>query len=133
MSTVFEIGGKKYDVVKKGIGQAKQVADFGHWMANYGATALRNLNDGGESGPLGIVEIIGGVLGSLSADALIDLFITVFGCTKKEADEYFDISVLIDGLAELYNNQPAIKRMLSRFFSVTPSESTEQESSTPSE
>ena len=125
VTTTFEIGGKSYNVVKKGVAQARQVSALGGWLATYGTQAYRSIQDPtvGSSG----VEVLGALLQHLDENALLELFDVLFGCGLDVAREEFDIAILIDGAVVMYENSPAIKRVMSRFFSVSSSTSTPTE------
>ncbi len=132
-STVFEINGVNYSVVKKGRAQARQVADLGRWLAVYGTAAYRKLQtNGGEITEMGGLELLSLALGGLDEDALCELFSMIFGCPMDVANEEFDIALLVDGVVALYNHQPAIKRLVNRFFSVSKQPVIGEDSSTPS-
>jgi dihydroorotase len=130
MSTVFSIAGKDYDVLKKGRPQANQVAELGRWMATHGVKAYKAVEEDDSSGGL---EMVASVLASLSADALIELFIVVFGTTNKVADEEFDAALLLEGALALYNESPTIKAVIERFFSNSTATDGEEDSSTQSD
>lgn len=130
---VFEINGVNYSVVKKGRAQARQVAELARWLAIYGTSAYRKLQQSGDIAEMGGIELMALALGGLDEDALCELFSMVFGCPIDVANEHFDVALLIDGIVALYNNQPAIKRLVERFFSVSKPTSTSDDSSTPSE
>ena len=126
--TVFEIGGQSYNVVKKGIAQAAQVSALGGWLAKYGTQAYRAVQDNDEKASG--IEIVGVIMRHFDAEALVELFDLLFGCGLDVAREEFDIATLIDGAFAVYENSPSIKRVLSRFFSVTTSIATPTEQST---
>lgn len=132
MSTVFEIGGEKFNVVKKGIAQARQLAGVSRWLAQYGTPAFRKLTEGDFNSMAGM-EIAVVVLGAIDESGLLDLFQIVFGCNREIAEAEFDISLTIDGLVALYNGSPTIKKIADRFFSGASFGSTVDSSSTPSE
>jgi hypothetical protein len=132
MGTVFTIGEKEYDVVKKGIAQARQVADASRWLATYGTPAFKKFAET-DTENMGGFQIALLVLQEMNENALVQLFQTVFGCSRQVAEEEFDVSVLIDGLVAMYNNAPAIRKLTDRFFSAPSSDGTEGTSSTPSE
>ena len=113
--TTFEIDGVEYNVIKRGIGQARQVADLGRWLADHGTQAYRAvLSEGdGASG----VQMVAAVLGTLSGEALIEVYVLVFGCPVAVAEECFEIDTLVEGILALYENSKAIKRLVGRFFS----------------
>ncbi len=131
--TVFEISGVNYSVVKKGRAQARQVADLGRWLAVYGTAAYRKLSQSGDIAEMGGIELLSFALSGLDEDALCELFSMIFGCPMDVANEEFDIALLVDGVVALYDNQPAIKRLVNRFFSVSRQPDTGDGSSMPSE
>ena len=122
-STVFEIGGKEFDVVKTGRAQAEQVADLARWVSKYGMSALGDITDK-ETGivTIGGMDMFAKLLTALPADALIDMFILIFGCSKAFANRNFDIALLIDAMITVYEENPSFQRLISRFFSSTLSE-----------
>ncbi len=130
--TVFEINGEKYNVIKRGLSQAKQVADATRWLAKYGAPAFRKLADNNFES-MGGVEIAIAVLSSLDEYALVELFQIVFGCSREIAEQDFDLVLMIDGLVAVYNQSPTIRKLADRFFSQASSESIEASNSMPSE
>jgi hypothetical protein len=116
------VGEKEYQVIKTGRAQAEQVVLISRWISKYGFRALKNISKDGtvevESG----VDFISQIIDNLTADALIELFVALIGCSKEDAEVYFDIAVLIDVLVEVYNNQPAVRKLIDRFFSGTQSQ-----------
>ncbi len=131
--TVFNIGGVEYKVIKKGIGQANQVASAGRWLAVYGSPAIKMIQDDPEYANMSGLEILGALLSTLNGEALVELFDIVFGCGIAVANEEFDIELMIDGLNSLYQNSPAIKRLVGRFFSKPTSNASAPDNSTQSE
>jgi hypothetical protein len=126
--TTFEIGGQTYNVVKKGVAQARQVSALGSWLAQYGVEAYRAVQDtsDGASG----LEVLGAILEHLDENSLLQLFDILFGCGMDVCRDEFDVALLIDGAVAIYENSPAMKRLMSRFFSVSSSSSTPTEQST---
>jgi hypothetical protein len=131
-STIFEINGEKYDVVKRGIAQARQVSSATRWLARYGTPAFRKLSEGNFES-MGGFDVVLAVLGSLDENGLVELFEAVFGCSKEVAEQDFDIALLVNGLVALYNNAPALRGLADRFFSPASSENTEGSNSTQSD
>ena len=130
-SAVIEVGGKEFELVKTGREQAEQVIQLGKWINTYGLPAISQLtNEEGEITFSGGFELLGDIIDVLTADALIDLFVVVIGCPKNFANKHFDVSVLIDAIAMVYEKQPSIGRVLSRFFSPVSSEESITEPST---
>ena len=115
VSTIFEIDGVEYNVVKRGIGQARQVADLGRWLAEHGTEAYRAVLAEGDAA--GGVQMVAAVLSTLSAEFLLELYVLVFGCPYEAAEECFEVDTLVDGIFSLYENSKAIKRLVGRFFS----------------
>jgi len=123
LPTFVMVGNKKYELSKTGAGQAQQVSDLLNWLGKYGdelALALVSDDDGEEidteASQLSSVWKLVAAVGKVSSkDALIDLFVVVVGCTKKEADKYFTIGILIDGVQVLLS-QEEYGKVLNRFF-----------------
>ncbi len=133
-SAQIEVAGKTFELVKTGRGQAEQVVALGKWMNQYGLPALEGMmNEEGEVAFEGGLDLLQEIIGVLTVDALIDLFVVILGCSKKFADENFDIAILIDAVIELYDAQPSLGKVLGRFFSQTTSIENSDESSTTSE
>lgn len=130
---VFEVEGQVLDVVKKGYAQAKQVTELGQWLTKHGGPAITLLTAGINVSTDNIIETVSKLVGYITPEAMVDLFATVYGCTREFANENFDISLLVEGAVGLYQNQPAISKLVSRFFSVTPSIVPVADNSTPSE
>jgi len=127
-----EVGGKEYTVVKTGRAQAEQVVLFTRWLSTYGPSLLEGMdteNLGDKSGLIMITSI----LGNLTSDALVDLFQVLVGCSKKEAETYFDIGILVEVAMEVYENQAGIRRLLDRFFFTEDLRESTEEPSTSSE
>lgn len=130
-SVVSEIGGKEFTLVKVGREQAEQVIQLGKWVNTHGVPALSQImNEEGEISFENGFDLLGDVIESLTADALIDLFVVVLGCSKTFANKHFDVAVLIESLMLVYEHQPSLGRVLSRFFSQTSSEESTEEPST---
>ena len=114
------IGDKEYKLFKTGAGQAKQISDLMNWLGIYGENLVAALvPDSGEEldvktlgSTWSIITAIGKVA---STDALLELFVVVVGCSKKEANEYFSINTLIDGVQVLLSQEEYAK-VLNRFF-----------------
>ena len=126
------VGESEYPLVKKGRAQAKQVEDLLKWLGNYGGQLFDEMtNEEGEV-ELGttIPELIVDLSKIVSAEALIELYIVVTGCTEEEADENFDIAQLIDVVVEIFEKQESFKKVVNRFFSKNASTSTTEELST---
>ncbi len=134
MSAQVEVAGRTFELVKTGRGQAEQVVALGKWVNQYGLPALEGMmNEEGEVTFEGGLDLLQGIIGSLTADALLDLFVVILGCSKKFANENFDIAILIDAVFEVYDAQPSLGKVLSRFFSQTTSTENSEEPSTISE
>lgn len=119
--SVFVIGEKEYDTIKFGADQAVQVSRLGKWLSTYGLPVFREVNKIANVEQAGGAEVMLAFFGNLPPQALLELFEIVFGCSKEEADKYFDIAVLVEGVIDLVNNQPSIQRLVQRFFSNAPS------------
>ncbi len=134
MSSEITVADSTFELVKSGREQAEQVVSLGKWMNQYGLPALEGMmNEEGEVEFAGGLDLLQDIIKGLTADALIDLYIVVLGCSKKFANEHFDIATLIDAIVEVYEAQPSLGRVLSRFFSQTTSVESSDESSTTSE
>lgn len=134
VSEVIVLGKKEFHVVKKGRAQAEQAVQFSKWLSEYGLPMFEELATPDGSIPsLDVRELLRAILGSLSADALIDLFVVVVGCSKKEANEHFDLELLVDAAEATWESQPGLRRLVERFFSTQDSTSSIPDSSTPSE
>lgn len=118
LTTEIEVGEKTYDLNKKGRSQAEQISNLIRWLSKYGTDIAEEITneDGDVSVPGNTQEIFSVLNGVVSADALIDLFVVVVGCSEKEADEHFDIIYLIDGVQALLMQERYIK-VINRFFS----------------
>lgn len=134
MSSTITVADRTFELVKSGREQAEQVVSLGKWMNQYGLPALEGMmNEEGEIEFSGGLDLLQEIIGGLTADALIDLYIVVLGCPKKFADTNFDIAILIDAMVEVYESQPSIGKVLSRFFSQTTSVESLDEPSMTSE
>ncbi len=129
--TIVEIAGKSFDLVKTGREQAEQVIQLGKWVNTHGVPALQGMmNDEGEISFSSGIDLLGDVLETLRADALVDLYKLLLGCSKTFANKHFDIGILVEALISVYDAQPSIGRVLNRFFSLVSSEETTEEPST---
>jgi len=132
--TSIEVAGKSFELVKQGREQAEQVVALGKWMNQYGLPALEGMmNEEGEVTFSSGLALLQDLIGSLTPDALIDLYIVILGCSKDFAEKHFDIAVLVDSVMMVYEAQPSIGKVLSRFFSQTSSIESSEEPSTTSE
>lgn len=129
------VDGKEYELIKKGRAQADQVIDLGKWISAYGLPAASLLFD--DQGNISFengFDLISKVINVLDSDALIGLFSVIVGCSKKVSEKAFDAADLIDYTIYVYENQPSLKRVISRFFSEDSSDQDmESESSMTSE
>ena len=133
-SSVFEVGGKEFELVKRGREQAEQVIQLGKWLNQYGLPAVQDMaSEEGEVKFSSGFGMIGDIIEALSVDALIDLYVLALGCSAAFANKNFDISDLIDIIEAVYDTQPSIGKVISRFFSQDTSEESSEEQSTPSE
>ena len=80
-----------------------------------------------EGGGIGMITQI---LANVTSDALIDLFQVLVGCSKKDAEKYFDVGILVEVSMDVYENQPGIRRLIDRFFSTDESTESTEDSST---
>ena len=131
---VLYIGEKAYPLVTSGRQQAIQVQGLTKWASRYGGEIFSELQTVETSTSETGAEFLLKILGMLSADALIDLFQAVSGCTQEEAELHFDAATLVEAGIVVYEKHPTVKKLLDRFFSTSDSEQDEQqESSTTSE
>jgi hypothetical protein len=131
---IVEVGGVSYQVIKTGRAQAKQVMAFTRWLTKFGVPAFKQL--AGEDGKIAQTDglaFIGRLFDVLTEDALIGLFSVLIGCPSQDAEDYFDVSILIDTVIDVYENQPSLRRLLDRFFSNSKSPATTAEPYIPSE
>lgn len=110
-----DVGGKHYLIVKRGRAQAAQVLSLTRWLANYGVAALNAVQEKDYQNMTGL-SFLSNLVQALDEDALVGLFQVVTGCANDEAEEYFDVATLIDTVVILYNEQPAIQRLITRFL-----------------
>lgn len=128
------VAGEEFNVIKTGRDQASQVLAIAKWIKDHGADSLGSMaNEEGEIKTEGGASFISNLVEGLTVDALIELYVIVLGCSKKFANEHFDIAVLIESLVLIYEEQPSFRRLFERFFSTSTLESDTEESSTKSE
>ena len=125
------VGDSKYPLIKKGRAQAEQVEDILQWLGRHGGKLVEEFTN--EEGEIEISENIAEMLMDISrvltADALIELYIVITGCTEEEAEDYFDIAQLIDISIEVFEKQKSFRKVVNRFFSKSePIEATEEHS-----
>ncbi len=128
-----DVGGKAYKVVKTGREQAEQVVLLTRWLSAYGPQLLSGIQQDEQLPQASGLDFITGILGKVTSDALVDLFQVLVGCSKKDADKYFDIGILVDVALDVYENQPGIQRLIDRFFSTDELEESTEDSSMKSE
>jgi hypothetical protein len=128
---VVDVGGKEFQVIKTGRAQARQVVQLTRWVAEHGYRAARNIKD--TSGKTSGVEFLAKFVEALDENAMIDLFTALIGCEKEDSELYFDVAILVDAAIAIYTKQPAVQRLVERFFSTDNSSITTEESSTMSE
>lgn len=111
-----EVGGKEYILFKEGIEQAQQVSDLLNWLGKYGdKLADAFVVKEGEVGADNLWGMLSAIGKAASTEALLDLFVVVIGCTRKDAEKYFSITSLIDGIEVLFS-QEEYNKVLNRFF-----------------
>jgi hypothetical protein len=125
---IVEVGGKEYELVKRGYDQAAQVIQVGKWLTEYGMPVISTL-DVEEEGERSYLDMFAKLFENLEPEALLSLFSVVIGCTQKVSKEYFDIGILIESITILWDNQPGIRSVVQRFFSSQSSEKEEEEES----
>lgn len=128
------INEKEYALVTQGRQQAIQVQGITRWASAYGSEVYEELQKQGGSEDEAGIDFLLNIIGLLTADALVDLFQAVSGCSKEEAELYFDAATLIEAGIVVYEKHPTVRSLLDRFFSTSDSEPVEPEdSSTTSE
>lgn len=136
-SKVIVVGESEYPLIKTGRAQADQVAGLARWIKVFGMPATQDMSAGSVDEKVTGIQLILNLVGGLTGDALIDLYEVVTGCTKPEAETYFDVAQLIDVAIATYESQPSFQKLLDRFLpgfsSPTPSETSVDESSMISE
>lgn len=129
------VGNSEYPLVKKGRAQAEQVEELLEWLGRYGGKFFDEMTN--EEGDVeistSIPVLINDIAGIVTADALIELYIVVTGCTEEEAEEHFDIAQLIDVTIEVLDKQKSFQKVVNRFFSKKSSTNPMEELSTKSE
>jgi len=118
---VIVVGEKEYSLKKTGMAQAEQVSAILNWLGKYGTgIASKIMDDEGNVslGEGGLFQLLGAIGEVATPTALVELFIVVTGCAKKEAEEYFNISTLLDGVEVLMGQDEYIK-VVNRFFSTS--------------
>lgn len=129
------VAGVDYNLIKTGRAQAEQVLQLTRWIYTHGKKASKAFDvssTGFDDAPSGIA-FLGELISNLDADAVIDLFTLVIGCPKEVSETHFDVSILVDSVILVYENQPALKRLLERFFSGGNSKDSTEDNSTISE
>jgi hypothetical protein len=123
MSASFvEVGGEKFYPAKKGREQADQVVVASQWLGRYGPKILAEVaDDKGQIQITDVWQLVDSISKAVSSDALVDLFVVVFGCTKAFANKNFDVGALVEGVIILWDESPGIQRLVKRFFSTEDS------------
>jgi hypothetical protein len=129
------VGSSEYPLVKKGRAQAEQVEELLQWLGRYGGKFFDAMTN--EEGEVEISTslpvLIGDIANIVTADALIELYVVVTGCTEEEAEEHFDVAQLIDVTVVVFEKQKSFKKVVNRFFSKRSSTNPMEELSTKSE
>lgn len=126
---ILEIGKKKYDPIKKGRDQAEQSLEFSRWLLAYGTPIAEEVQKNQNTDGISIILIIRKAVEKLSVDSLIELFSLIYGCSTKEAEDYFDIGLLVEGVITVWDNQPGLRRVVNRFLSSLGYNATSEENS----
>lgn len=141
---VFRIGGRDFQIVKRGKEYARQTGAIMSWLGVHGGAALARYQEqtSGDTGdaPVDTLSFLGKALGAvLEEDAVIDLGAILLGSEKEFAEEHFDIGWVINALELVWTGQPgiryAVRRFSGRFFGrrdPAPSENNGTDSSTES-
>jgi len=118
MAHVITVGEKEYELIKTGRDQAEQLVSFGRWLGKHVFPMFSSIsNPDGTVPEMNYQDIFKLIFEGLDVDAVMELFILLVGCTRKEADKHFEIGVLFDSLTVVWENQPGLRRTLERFFS----------------
>lgn len=138
MSSMVVVGGVEYQVVKTGRAQAEQALGITRWIGKYGIPIIDRLRNDKDEVVIDEgrgMDFLIQILENLTADALIDLFQALVGCSQAAAEVHFDVATLIEVALTVYNEQPSIRRLIERFFSEPslPEVQSSDESSTTSE
>lgn len=115
---VIEVAGETLNPIKRGMEQANQVVAVGNWLGKWGAQALDQLTD--EEGQIQIesdLSALADIAAAIKPDALIDLYVVIFGVKRNFALKEFDVGDLIFGLTTIWEHQPTVQQMVRRFFS----------------
>ena len=93
---VVTVGGKTYELVKRGKEQADQVIRFTQWLSQYALPIFQKFSnpDANMTSDMSYIDIFKIVLTELNAEALVSLFGVLVGCTHKIAEDEFDIGLL---------------------------------------
>lgn len=129
------VGSSEYPLVKKGRAQAEQVEELLQWLGRYGGKFFDEMTnaEGDVEVSTDIPSLIVDISNVVTADALIELYIVVTGCTEEEAEDHFDVAQLIDVTVEVVDKQDSFKKVVNRFFSKRSSTKDMVEPSTKSE
>lgn len=115
--TYIQVGEKQYKLDKTGRAQAEQISNILSWLSAYATPVFESLsNEEGDIVFNNIIDAISKISEAVSADALIELYVVVTGCSQEEAENHFDIVDLIEGVSALMEN-PRYKKVVDRFFS----------------
>lgn len=129
------VGDNEYPIIKTGRAQARQVLHLTRWIGKHGSRAFSTFrgDDDQQIDTNNGITFLQRFVEALDEDGLVDLFQVLVGCTQEEAEVYFDIGTLIDVAITVYKGQPAVGRLIDRFFSNSNSNNTTESSPTTSE
>lgn len=116
---IFETG-SEYELITRGKKQAIQIVSLSRWLSKYGGkflAELQNINEENEGKSVNLMGNLSVIFDIVSVDALMEAFVLVTNCTADEAEEEFDIAVLIDAGMEIINGNPSFRNVVERFFS----------------
>ena len=124
--TVFEVGGQRFDIDKRGVEYAAQFGRLTAWLGTNGVGALMAAYDAGVISDEDVdgnvsIDVLSRVMEyGLTPEAVIDLGAIILGCDYEFAEEHFDPGWLGDGVLTLLDVKPGISaafaRVWERFF-----------------
>lgn len=123
---VFDIGGKKINLMPKGYEYARQFGRISSWLGTYGLSAFMYADEEGaldDSGDqLGQISKLISVIfeHGMTPDAMIELGIALTGEDEDFIAENFDPGWLVDGILLIFDEREGVRlafqRLWERFF-----------------
>ncbi len=120
---VFEIGGVKIEIAKKGRAQAEQIAELNKWLKEHIAPLSEALRGKDAADTNTGWEVFLALAGEMTVDAQLSLAKTLLGTKDTEGnplpvdfiDKYYDIDWVVDALS-IAGKGAAAQRLLTSFF-----------------